>query len=76
MYDYDKEHWKEALYDAIEFDEMDEDESEDIEEACNDMINAAIDVLIENGFYTSKLEYFKKFVEVYEKSALEEENQS
>ena len=63
MYEYDTEHWKEALYDAIEFDEMDEDEAEGIEEACSDMINAAIDVLIENGFSTSRADYFKRLAE-------------
>ena len=72
MYDYDKEHWKETLYDAIEFDEMDEDESDGLEEACNDMIEAAIDVLIENGLYTSKLNYFKTLAEIHAESAPEE----
>ncbi len=64
MYENSIEHWKEALYDAIEFDEMDEDESEGMEEACTDMIHAAIDVLIENGLYTSREEYFKKFAQI------------
>ena len=39
------------LADSTPDDEMDEDEPDNIEEACSDMINAAIDVLIENGFF-------------------------
>ncbi len=77
MYEYDKEHWKEALYDAVEFDEMEEeDETDDLEEACHDMIDAGIDVLVENALYTSKLEYFKKFIEMHEKKELEEQEEN
>ena len=72
MYEYDKEHWKEALYDAVEFDEMDEDESDGFEEACDDMVNAAIEVLMENGLCTSKSNYLKQLLETLEKPVSEE----
>ncbi|GEM_PF-7124097 len=56
MYEYDKEHWKEALYDAAEYDDLDEEESEGLDEACFDMIAAAVEVLRENGYCLEEAE--------------------
>ncbi len=53
MYEYDKEHWKAALYDAVEFDELEEEETEDFLEAAGDMLAAVVEVLRENGYCTS-----------------------
>jgi len=69
MYEYNKEHWKEAIYDAVEFDEMDEDESDEMEAACNDMLDAAIEVMVENAICVSRVEYFKKMAALYKEEA-------
>ena len=56
MHTYDKEYWKQALYDAAEYDELDEEDEEEIGPVAYEMLEAAIEVLIETGYQASREE--------------------
>ncbi len=63
MYEYDKEYWKQALYDASDYDELEEEDEEEIGPACYDMLEAAIEVLVETGHHVSREEVLKALLE-------------